>query len=355
MNDEFIFLWAQWGILDLASYKKVLAKYGTFEKAWKQIDQSFLLGLGFSHEKVKRSLKIKEKISFKSIIDTVEHLSIKLYAYSDEAYPSYLKESSAPPPFIWVRGKLPSFAKSISVVGTRAASFHGKAVTQKFTADLVRHNFVIVSGLALGIDSVAHKTTTEGHGITVAVLGTGVDEIYPRSNYRLAQEIIRLGGAIISAYPLGSPALPYHFRARNSIIAGLSRGTLVIEGGVKSGALITAREALKAGREVFAVPNQINNYGLSGTNHLIRRSEAKLVENIDHLLEDLGMHIKTMKEAHDFDFDELKILEKLGQGSRTVDELCHETTYDIPLISNILIKLLLKGVALQQGERWVLV
>ncbi len=355
MKDEYLFLWAQWGILNLEAYQKVLSSYGTLEKAWKQVDHYFLTQLGFGNEKINRALKIKSKLNFKSIMDTVQHMSIKLYSYSDAAYPSYLKESPDVPPFIWVRGTLPSFAKSVSVVGTRAASMHGKSSAQKFTADLVRHNFVIVSGLALGVDSIAHKATIEGHGTTVAVLGTGVDEIYPRTNYRLAQEILSSGGAIVSAYPLGTPALPHHFRARNSIIAGLSQGTLVIEGGVKSGALITARAALKAGREVFAVPNQINSYGLSGTNHLIRRSEAKLVENIDHLLEDLGMHVKTMKEAHDFDFEELKILEKLGRGSKTIDQLCQETTYDIPLISNILIKLLLKGVALQQGERWALI
>ncbi|MBU0727202.1 DNA-processing protein DprA, partial [Patescibacteria group bacterium] len=266
-----------------------------------------MLDIGIGSEKVERVFEIRKSISFHEMISKMEELNINLLQIDDDEYPSLLKKISDPPPFLFVRGKLPPFHKSIGIVGTRAITDYGQTIAKKLTSDLVRNSFVIVSGLAFGVDSCAHETAVKSGGITVAVLGTGVDKIYPSSNYCLAQDILK-EGAIVSEYPLGSPALTHHFPARNRIISGLSRGVLVVEGGIKSGALITARLALEQGREVFAIPNNITKISLSGTNHLIRRSEAKLVENVNHILEEFQMTSSQQQIQFEFDDSENTLL-----------------------------------------------
>ncbi len=299
-------------------------------------------------------IEIRERISFEQMMSTVSELGIKVYFVDDVDYPITLKQMEKKPPFLFVRGKLPDFHKAMAVVGTRSCTEYGRNVTKRFTADLVRHGFVIVSGLAMGIDSVAHRTTLQNNGTTVAVLGSGVDVITPSSNYRLAQDIIQSGGAIVSTYPLGTKALRHHFPDRNVIIAGLCQGTLVTEGGKHSGALITAREAHELSREVFAVPNDINKYALSGTNSYIRNSKAKLVDSIVHILEDLKMETKTMRQALDLSHDERIIMEKLSSGGKDMDDLCDETTFDIPRLSELLLHLQLKNAVAQQNCKWVI-
>jgi len=354
MSDEYIYLWAQWGILTCDRHLAVLRKYGDLEKAWHEVTPQFLEGLRMSSDSVKVAMEIKAKISFEQIQDIVKRFKAGILYVEDDEYPYNLKNLSKPPPFLFVRGELPSFHKSISIVGTRAHSDYGRNSAQKFTADLVREGFVIVSGLALGIDSISHRTAIENGGITVAVLGSGVDKIYPSSNYRLAQDILSSNGAIVSAFPLGTQPFPHHFPRRNMVIAGLTQGALVIEGGRKSGALITADQSLKEGRSVFAIPCNIASLALSGTNNLIRNSEAKLVENVDHILEDFGLKGTFMKEAQDFNQDERVILEKLANSGRSMDKLFEETTYNIPELANILVGLQLKGVVTQEYNKWVL-
>ena len=355
MNDEFLFLWAQWGVLNLRQFQILLDHFGSFERAWMKVTPDFFQRLGMRSDKIKRVFLMREQLSFSSTLDVVRQLRVQLYSWWDDAYPALLKPLDLAPPFLFVRGHLPSFHKSIAVVGTRSMSSYGRAMTERLTSDLTSEGFVIVSGLARGVDSVAHRTTVKNKGITVGVLGTGVDVIYPSSNHRLAQEILGSGGALISTYPLGTPALAHHFPQRNAVVAGLTRGALVIEGGVKSGALITARLALDYGREVFALPSNVTQLALSGTNHLIRGSMAKLVENIDHILEDFGMQSHNVVIQHDFSKNERLILEALSVGSKSMDELLAHTKFDVPKLSEFLIELQLKAVVAQQGERWNLV
>ena len=189
----------------------------------------------------------------------------------------------------------------------------------------------------------------------MAVLGSGVDVICPPVHYRLAQDIIRSGGAIVSTYPLGTRGLRHHFPARNAIISGLCQGTLVIEGGMHSGALITAKRAHDQGREVFAVPNDINKYALSGTNYLIRTSQAKLVDGIEHILEDLQMVLKDMYQPVELTHDERVIMEHLVNGEKTMDDLVCETSFDIPRLSELLLSLQLKSVVAEQNRGYVIV
>ena len=354
MKDEYLYLWAQWGILNYEQYKFVLEKFGDLEQAWKKITPDFLSNIGIGKEKIKRIFEFKEGISFFDITSKMKEFEISLLSIVDREYPECLKSIADPPPFLFVRGKIPQLHKAMGVVGTRAITSYGQMITDRLTSDLTKNGFVIVSGLAFGVDSCAHESCLQSNGKTIAVLGSGVDLIYPSSNINLANRIIKQGGAIVSEYPLSSPAIPHHFPERNRIISGLSRGVLVIEGGIKSGALITARLALEQGRDVFAVPNNITKVSLSGTNHLIRRSEAKLVEIVDHILEEYQME-PTQRQMHfDFNENENSMLSKLSDGGKTMDELVVETSMKVPHLSEILTNLSLKGAVREEGNKWVL-
>jgi len=354
MNDEYLFLFAQWNVFNAEQCRLILNRFGSFKSAWKGLTAADIQELNIRTEKASRVIQIRERMSFEDLMTQVREFGVKVYFVDDSDFPAPLKQLDPPPPFLFVRGNLPSFHKAVAVVGTRGFTDYGRNVTKRFTADLVRHGFVIVSGLATGIDSVAHQATLELNGTTVAVLGSGVDIISPSSNYRLAQDILQSKGAIVSAYPLGTKAQKHHFPERNSIISGLCQGTLVTEGGLLSGARHTAKSAHDQGREVFAVPNDVNKYALSLTNQLIRTSHAKLVENVEHILEELKMQIQDMHRELEFTYDERTIMEKLATGAKSMDELMIETTFDIPTLSELILHLELKKAITEQDYRWVI-
>lgn len=352
MHHEF--LWAQWGILNYDQYRIVLKHFGDLEVAWKKINRPFLMKIGFGREKAERVFEIRDRIDWDGILMQMGRLGVQILCVDGVGYPDSLKSIPNPPVFLFVRGKIPPLHKSLSIVGTRETTDYGRITAEKFVSDLVANNFVIVSGLALGIDSCAHESTLKNKGITVAVLGSGVDRIYPSNNSYLAERIIKSGGAVLSEYPLGTPAMQHHFPVRNRIVSGLSRGALIVEGGVKSGALITARYALEQGREVFAVPNNITKMGLSGTNYLIRRAEAKLVENAKHILEEFQMQPVRSKQPLSFSSVESELIELILNEGKTIDELTVETTYNVAKLSEVFIGLQLKGVVRQIGNKWVI-
>jgi len=354
MSDEYLFLFAQWGVFTAEQCRIILNKFGSFKAAWKNMKAEDIRELNMRNEKSSRVLEIRERISFEQMMETVRNLDVKVYYIDDDDYPERLKEIKPPPPFLFVRGKLPELHKAMAVVGTRTNTDYGKHVTKRFTSDLVRHGFVIVSGLAVGIDSIAHRTTLELNGTTVAVLGSGVDVICPPCNYSLAQDILQSGGAIISAYPLGTMGQKHHFPQRNCIISGLCQGTLVTEGGCRSGALITAKVAHEQGREVFAVPTAINRFALSGTNDFIRNSKAKLVENVQHILDDLQLEEKLMCQPLVLTSNERVVMERLATGAKRMDDLVAETEFDIPELSMIVLQLQLKNAIVQQENRYVI-
>jgi len=355
MTDEYLYLWAQWGMLNFDHYQNVKKHFGDLETAWKKIDLHFLTQLGFGKEKAERVLDIKKAINFHQLIRRIEVLNARVICVDDPDFPSCLRSISSPPVFLFVRGKLPPLHKSLGVVGTRKITDYGKLITEKFVSELVINGFVIISGLALGVDSCAHEAAIKNNGITIAVLGSGVDYIYPVANCNLFEKILKSGGAIISEYPLGTPALQHHFPVRNRIISGLSRGVLISEGGINSGALITARYALEQGREVFAIPNNLTKLGLSGTNHLIRRGEAKLVENINHILEEFQMQNSETKRTITFSTTESELLEYIMNGGKSIDELVLETPYNVAKLSEIFINLQLKGVVREINRKWVII
>ena len=209
--------------------------------------------------------------------------------WHDPAYPYRLKETDDAPPVLYVRGALPPVdAPSIAVVGTRRPSDYGYRVTADLSSSLAAHGVVVVSGLALGIDARAHKSTVDAGGTTVAVLGNGLDTVYPRENLRLAERIVAEGGAIISEFPLGVRPEASHFPRRNRIISGMTLGTLVTEAGETSGTRWTVYHALEQNREIFCVPGSIYSESSRLTNRLIREG-AKLVCNVNDILVEIGL------------------------------------------------------------------
>lgn len=352
--DEIIFLWAQWGILDYAQYQIVIKWFGDLEVAWKKIDVTFLLQLGFGREKAERVFGYRQVIDFEVLVRQMSTLGIRIVCVEDADYPSRLREIPNPPPFLFVRGSLPILHKALGVVGTRGITDYGRMATEKLVGDLAQNGFTIVSGLALGVDAAAHEVALKNQAPTVAVLGCGVDIVYPVENGGLFERILKNGNAIVSEHPLGTPALRHHFPLRNRIVSGLSRGVLIVEGGVKSGALITARYALEQGREVFAVPNDITKRELGGTNHLIRRGEAKLVERAQDILDEFGMENTNPQLPLSYSTFEAEILALIANQGKSIDELTLETPYNVARLSEALIGLQLKGVAREIGGKWVL-
>jgi DNA processing protein len=213
---------------------------------------------------------------------------ISLVPWSDPSYPAALSAIVDPPPALWVRGKLAALSQpAVAIVGSRAGSAYGLAVAERLSGELAERGVVVISGLARGVDSAAHRGTLAVHGSTLAVLGSGADVIYPAEHRSLARAI-EADGAVISELVPGTPPQKQFFPLRNRIISGLSRAVLIVEAGEKSGSLITARCALEQGREVLAVPGNV----LSGRNrggHALLRDGAKIVESADDILEELGV------------------------------------------------------------------
>jgi DNA processing protein len=215
----------------------------------------------------------------------------------DEDYPDRLLEIYDPPPVLWVRGNVSLLSRAgIAVVGTRQPTPYGAGMAEMISRDLARRGMVVMSGMARGVDTCAHKGALDAGGATVAVWGTGIDVIYPKENKRLAEQIVAQGGAIVSEFPLGTFPAPQNFPIRNRTLSGMSVGVLVIEGGEYSGTRITARCALEQGRDVYAVPGNVTNKNAWGPNTLIKQG-AKLTASWEDIWEDLPSQIRLEMET----------------------------------------------------------
>lgn len=229
-----------------------------------------------------------------------EKKKIKILTLEDADYPVALKAISDPPICLYVRGNEKIFAENdlfFSIVGTRKVSSYGQEIAEEFAASLARYGFVIVSGMAIGIDAIAHWVTVTAGGKTVAVLGCGVDIIYPAQNARLYHKIIETGGAVISEFPPGMSTLPGLFVARNRIVSGLSRGVLIVEGAQRSGTLITAGYAASQGRDVFAPPSPITSPTSQAPNSLLKQG-AKLVTSVQDILEEYNINFNVANKKN---------------------------------------------------------
>ncbi len=266
---------------------------------------------------------------------------------TDPDYPKLLKEITNPPSKLYIKGTLLKDELCLAVVGTRKPTSYGIEACKYFTRELANLGFTIVSGLALGIDSISHQIALENNCRTIAVLGSGLNKISPSSNSNLALKIAKQG-AIISEFEPDEEALPYNFPQRNRIIAGLAIGTPVIEASEKSGALITARLATENNREVFAVPGSIFSIYSKGTNKLIAQG-AKLVSSPIDILEEFYWLKEKIKEKtiQDLSVDEIKILESLTE-PKTIEELSLLTNLEIGVLKSILTEMELKNLILKR-------
>lgn len=274
-------------------------------------------------------------------------MDYKIITLKDKDYPILLKEIPDPPDKLYVLGELKEEDKiSLSVVGSRKYTPYGERVTREIVVPLAEAGLTIVSGLALGIDSLAHKAALTAKARTVAILGSGIDQIYPVQNTKLAKEILAKGGAIISEFPIGTPAFPYNFPKRNRIIAGMTLATLVIEASVDSGSLITARQALEYNRDVFAVPGSIYNQNSFGPNNLIKMG-AKTVCSAQDILTELALEVKTKKLSARQILPDTKeeriILQWLNNGPIHIDKIVKVTGLDIKTANSTLIMMEMKG------------
>lgn len=283
-------------------------------------------------------------LSLDKEIENLKKNKVKVLSLKSQNYPEELKNISQPPVFLYYKGDISLLEnRRIGVVGTRKATTYGRITCEKMTEDLIENGITTVSGLALGIDSICHKRTLEKSGKTIAVVGSGLDIIYPKEN-RILWEQIEKYGLIISEYPLGTEPIGYNFPMRNRIIVGLSRGILVIESQKKGGSLITAELALEEGREVFAVPGDIFSPSSEGCNNLIKNSQAKLTTDVKDIIVEYEWKIKNNKNSNlDLTSYEEKIFSLLEK-EKNLDELILESSFKASEILSILMDLEIKHI-----------
>ena len=302
-------------------------------------------------------------------LELLKKYDTRLITYQDSLYPRSLLNIYDFPPFLYTKGLLKEDDVNIAVVGSRMASTYGKFSTQRLCRELAINGITVVSGLARGIDSAAHKGALTGRGRTIAVLGCGLDTVYPPENQDLYEEIVSKG-AVITEYPFGTPPSASNFPARNRIISGISLGVVVVEANEKSGSLITAKLALEQGREVFAVPGSIDSAGSRGTHKLIKQG-AKLIENVydilDEILPQVEMRSKNVPPEERIltqDSGEEKrpaqrtvtnrltdteesILKSMSSKALDIDSIIHSTGLKPNEVLNILLTLELRGIIKQ--------
>jgi DNA processing protein len=279
-------------------------------------------------------------------------INARAMAIEDPAYPLSLKNIHDPPPILYVKGELlAEDRKAVAIVGTRQASRYGLEIAEKIAWQLAQRGITIVSGLALGIDTAAHRGALRANGRTIAVLGNGIDKIYPVSNQALAKQI-EASGALVSEFPLGQEPGKWTFPQRNRIISGLSLGVIVVEGHYDSGAMITAKQALEQGREVFAVPGNIELEQSKGPHWLIKQG-AKLIENVEDVLEELKFQIPEIKDQNsktkplNLSPEEEKIYGTLSVDPKHLDLISVETGLPVYQVASILTLLEIRKVVRQ--------
>jgi DNA processing protein len=295
----------------------------------------------------------RDKIDPDAEMEKLGRYKIKVMTCNDKDYPKRLKEIYDYPPVLYVKGALlPEDEWCLAVVGTRRATVYGKQITEEIVSDLARSKITIVSGLAKGIDTIAHRSALEAGGRTIAVFASGLDIVYPAENERLARDIME-HGAILSEYPLGMKPRAENFPRRNRILSGLSLGVLVTEADEDSGAMITARDALEQNREVFAIPGSILSPASRGTNRVIQMGEAKLVRTHTDILEELNLTTVArqieMSEVLPETETEATLLKQLSAEPSHIDEVCRKSGLPAATVSSTLAMMELKGLVKQVG------
>ena len=325
--------------------------FGDAKTAWYASEEA-LRSTGLHPKLVSNLVNARRDISLDKVMENIHNQGITVLTWSDPDYPSRLREVTPSPPVLYVRGDIrPDDDWSVAIVGTRRATAYGRQMAARIAAHLARAGITVVSGLARGIDGIAHKTTLEQSGRTLAVLGSGVDRIYPPDHRVLAAQVME-NGALISDYPPGTAPEASNFPPRNRIISGLSMATVVIEAGLRSGALITAEFAAEQGREVFAVPGSVLSPQSRGTNRLIQEG-AHILLDPQEILEVLDLtKVTEQSEARTVlpsNPTEAQLFGILGYEPLHVDEIRPQTQLSIEDVTATLAMMELKGMVRQVG------
>lgn len=319
-----------------AKLEKLKEQFGTWESAWR----------------AQHNTSIKPEKEWSKL----EASGIELLLRDSPRFPRLLKETSCSPFGIYVRGTLKETSCVLAIVGTRNASPEGVHVAETFSKDLALRGATIVSGLALGIDAAAHRGALKARGYTIAVLGNGVDRIYPNTNAHLGEELLASGGALVSEYPPGSVAFPSHFLERNRIVSGLAHAVLVVEAPRYSGSLVTARFALEHNRDLFVIPGPVTHPNFNGSHDLIRKG-AELVTSPEDIAESLNLPPAAAQNgAHAQSAEERAIIEVLAQRKRPADAdaIAEACRLEIPRVNRIVSLLVLKRIVKETGGGYTL-
>ncbi len=336
------------------SIKRLLDRFETPEAVFRASMKELLEVEGLGVKVASEIRKGPPEQAVKKELSLLEKSGGRMITVKDEAYPLRLRDIYDPPALLYLKGELKKEDElAVSIVGSRKTTPYGRWITEKISQDLVRHGVTIVSGMARGVDSVAHWGAISGGGRTLAVLGCGVDVVYPPENRNLFAKIIEQG-AVLSEFPMGSPPEGGHFPKRNRIISGLSIGVVVVQASSDSGSLITANYALEQGREVFAIPGNVGADGSRGTNRLIKDG-AKLVESSEDILEEIlpqwrreNERIEEVKpRGPELSKEERVLYEMLGETPLHIDVMIRESQFEPGKVSSLLLNLELKGVISQ--------
>lgn len=334
-----------------ARLRILLDHFGSIEDAW-QAPVYALQATGLSSKLIDNLIQVRSEVSLDRVWDRLQTYGVEVLTWDDEDYPRLLTEIDQPPPVLYVRGKLlPEDDWAVAIVGTRRITAYGRIITEEVASFLARNRITVISGLARGVDGVAHKAALSSGGRSLAVLGSGVDRIYPPEHRTLAETMMQ-NGALISDYPLDTPPDSMNFPPRNRIISGLAQAVVIVEAGERSGALITAGFAADQGRDVFAVPGNINAPQSVGTNRLIQQGAHPLV-NPQEILEILNLTMVSQHQdartALPADETEAQLLAVVNQEPTHIDDICNNASMPIETVTATLALMELKGMVRQMG------
>jgi DNA processing protein len=340
--------------LGAVRYQAMLDRFGTLERAW-DATRTELKEAGLTDSVVRAILQQRNEIDPGDEMDRLADISVRALTWNDAGYPQLLRAIDDAPPVLYVRGALqPADGLAVAVVGTRRPTPYGRQVAEEMSHGLSSSGVTVVSGLARGIDAIAHRAALAAGGRTIAVMACGLDMVYPPEHARLAIEIAD-HGVLMSEQPPGTQPRGDYFPRRNRILSGLSLGTLVVEGDLKSGSLITADCANDQGRDVFAVPGSVFSPQSRGPNVKIQRGEAKLVVNVADILEELNLQAipqqLEMQELIPATDTEADLLRHISKEPAHIDDLCRESGLPVSAVSSLLAMMELKGLVKEVGAK----
>lgn len=324
MQNNFLISFCAYEKFGPANLKKISSYFDSWEEAWDS-SQDYFIKIGINSKVAEDFFAWKNNFDLNIFLEKINKENIKIITIEDDNYPKLLKEIYDPPFVLYLKGDTEVFGlPMISIVGSRKFTNYGKSVAEDLAGELAKNNICIVSGMAIGIDSLAHEAALKSNGKTIAIVGSGVSNkvIYPQTNLNLSKKIVNSGGAVFSEFLPDAKAQLYFFPMRNRVISGISLGTIVVEAGEKSGTLITAYSALDQGREVFAVPGSIYSNSSFGTHKLIKEG-AQLITSAKDILNffELGKKEEINKKYLAENEVEIKILDILSKEPKHINEI----------------------------------